>query len=177
MLSCVECAALHYAPFEMFADFAEPEFVLASGHRGRLWCQNCGAGLAPLIVPPGKRKELPNTLSLLWQEAERLLRTAELIVLLGYSVPTYDIEARELLSATLGRSHDVLLVDPFPRLETIEFLESLGLASLTVLRQTCAEFFENEMVEGMPSFPATYRSRCLVRSSNSSQMRGVQRIS
>lgn len=62
--------------------------------------------LKPITVPPvsGKRGIIHNAILPLWELAGRTLREAERILIVGYSCPPLDLEARILLSENLRRN-------------------------------------------------------------------------
>jgi NAD-dependent SIR2 family protein deacetylase len=136
-LNCGKCGTLHYIPLDMLSPdrakrFAEP-------------CKLCGdSSLQPLIVPPGKRKEIPKALDELWTKAQDELASSALVVIAGYSMPEYDVEARLMLQKAL-QNKDVLLVDPVPNASAIEFLNNTAKANLWVIRQTTTAFLRQEL--------------------------------
>ena len=150
-LVCYSCGSIHYAPFEVI-----PQPPLTTMKE----CRCCGAeALGFLIVPPGKRKSIPPALAGLWSNAEQALQQSEIVLLAGYSVPEYDLEARLLLKSTLA-GKEVLLVDPFPREESVFLIQAAGPANLTVLRQTLSDFLRNEATRYEPQFIPGISSLC-----------------
>jgi hypothetical protein len=88
---------------------------------------------------------VPLVLDGIWNMSREALYGAEAAFVIGYSIPSYDDGARALLAEVLRRKR-VILVDPNPTRATIDFLESVNVRDLVVLRQTSATFFENEML-------------------------------
>jgi hypothetical protein len=73
--------------------------------------------LRPIIVPPvsGKRGMMHRSLGSLWQRAAKALEECERVVVLGYSCPPLDVEARMLLSEHMRRGvrpKTLTVVDP-----------------------------------------------------------------
>lgn len=155
---CQECSALHYSSLEALSH----EFMFQSPDLKRQFatCKVCGRGsLNVLLIPPGKRKKIPAHFEQLWNVAEDRLLSADLVVLGGYSVPAYDPEARTLLQENL-MNKEVLLIDPFPRQETVDFLRAVPGTRLSVLRQGFSEFLRYEMNAYEPGFLETVVEHC-----------------
>lgn len=72
--------------------------------------------MKPIIVPPvtGKRGIIHHDILPLWSQAARALRDADRIVIVGYSCPPLDLEARILVSENLrfNESKKVYIVNP-----------------------------------------------------------------
>ena len=65
-------------------------------------CAVCSRQLLPLLVAPSHLKDYRNPhLSLVWYEAQRMLRQAENVVFVGYSLPDDDVEVVYLLKRSL----------------------------------------------------------------------------
>jgi hypothetical protein len=65
------------------------------------------------IIPPLPEKEVPSWLSLTWQESLASLHEAEVWVICGYSMPSYDTEILRLLREGLeGNCREVFLLSP-----------------------------------------------------------------
>jgi hypothetical protein len=66
-------------------------------------CSVCDSQLLPLLVAPSHLKDYRNPhLSLVWYEAQRILRQATKIVFIGYSLPDDDVEVVYLLKRSLA---------------------------------------------------------------------------
>src|SRR4030095_15350207 len=87
-------------------------------------CSVCGRPLRPLLVAPSHLKDYRNPhLSQVWYEAQRVLRQADRVVFVGYSLPDDDVEVVYLLKR--GLAH---LTDP-KRFIVIEYCkENPGIA-------------------------------------------------
>ena len=132
LLHCSACAAVVYFPFQALA--AGP----ADPYKGL--CPACSAGpLERLIVPPGKRKQMPPALEHVWQASESALESSDLVVIAGYSMQAYDTEARDLIGSTL-RGKAVLFVDPKPSPDAVAFLRGISGTSVEVLSTTATLF-------------------------------------
>jgi hypothetical protein len=70
----------------------------------RIRCQQDQAVQRPLIIPPTWLKVYDNAyLTKIWLEAEHILRTAEAVFFIGYSLPESDVHVRYLLKKSLYR--------------------------------------------------------------------------
>jgi NAD-dependent SIR2 family protein deacetylase len=78
---------------------------------GPLPCRICGGTLMPSYVPPLEEKD-PNLYLESWEDARSALREADLVLVIGYSLPTYDLAARSMLSE-LNPDAMIYIVDPF----------------------------------------------------------------
>src|SRR5713101_420562 len=66
-------------------------------------CEVCGRALRPLLVAPSHLKDYRNPhLSQVWYEAQRVLRQADRVVFIGYSLPDDDVEVVYLLKRGLA---------------------------------------------------------------------------
>lgn len=154
---CEKCAALYYSSLEALSlDFM---FQSPDLRQQFTTCKICGGSLNIMLIPPGKRKNIPTHFKQLWDVAEDRLVAADLIVVGGYSMPDYDEEARDLLQDTL-KDKEVLLVDPFPRQATIDFLHAVPVSRLRVLQQGFSEFLRYEMNAYAPGFLAGVAQHC-----------------
>lgn len=91
--------------------------------------------LKPVIVPPvsGKRGMMHKALHPVWKKAASALRTAERVIVAGYSCPPLDIEARILLSENLrsNKNARLYIIDPNTAI-TSRFVEVCGVRHATV---------------------------------------------
>jgi NAD-dependent SIR2 family protein deacetylase len=70
-------------------------------------CSVCGRPLRPLLVAPSHLKDYRNPhLSQVWYEAQRVLRQADRVVFVGYSLPDDDVEVVYLLKRGLAHLTD-----------------------------------------------------------------------
>ena len=163
---CRSCGAVHYFAFEGFSRAWQMEALDV--------CRRCGASpLGPLLVPPGKRKEIPASLAQLWDNAAGQLASSDFVVIIGYSMPEYDVEARDLFRATLSNKR-VLLVDPYPNKDAIEFLEKVAKAKLQIIPETASTFLRREVDAYNPTIQKL-RGRCEPAYLNREDMRGHRR--
>ena len=70
----------------------------------RLKCEYCGQHLKRIIVPPrwDKEKSYSDILNNIWKKAFEKLLEADIVYVIGYSLPESDIYARFLLSSALN---------------------------------------------------------------------------
>jgi SIR2-like domain len=104
---CTECNAPHLAYYYKYRR-------LPQAH-----CSICHALLAPVLVSPSYRKDLGkySFLANVWQKAEEMIGQADEIVIIGYSFPEADMEAKWLFKkALIGRGNHprLLLIEPLP---------------------------------------------------------------
>lgn len=169
---CRSCGIINYMPYEILSESVNNKFT---GRLDDVKCKKCGAeNIEFLIVPPGKRKSIPNLLTALWEKAKLAIEASQLVVLVGYSIPEYDFEARSLLSSTL-MNKEVLLIDPFPLDESIRFLQKANPTNLTVLRQRMSEFMLNEAVRYEPKLIPILTSQCTPRYIYEERLKGYSR--
>lgn len=64
------------------------------------------------IVPPTPEKEPPTWLTPIWEEAEKRLANASHWIVVGYSLPQYDVAIRELLARAGYRVRQVTIFSP-----------------------------------------------------------------
>jgi hypothetical protein len=66
-------------------------------------CPSCSYPLVPLLIAPTHLKDYRNPhLTMIWHEAERVLRKADRIIFIGYSLPDDDVEVVYLLKRNLA---------------------------------------------------------------------------
>jgi hypothetical protein len=66
-------------------------------------CAGCGSPVRPIMITPTYRKDYRNPhVARVWYEADRLLRAAERVVFIGYSLPEDDVEVIYLLRRGLA---------------------------------------------------------------------------
>lgn len=90
--------------------------------------------MKPIIVPPvsGKRGMMHNSMKDIWKIAGRALREADRVVVIGYSCPPLDLEARILLSENLrqNKNKKLYVIDPSPE-SSAKFIEICGVDHAT----------------------------------------------
>jgi NAD-dependent SIR2 family protein deacetylase len=103
---------------------------LAHHYKREACVKSCGGYLERLIVPPNPTKsQYIQNIYDLWRKADVLLSKADKIVIIGYSLPEIDTDARELLS------------DPVRRVKAFEIVNTDAKALLTLesrLGRKCA---------------------------------------
>jgi SIR2-like domain len=90
-------------------------------------CPTCTTRLRPLLIAPSHLKYYRNPhLSQVWYEAESVLREAQHVIFIGYSLPEDDVEVVYLLKRALSRSDaprvTVVEYDPNPEAKIHESL-------------------------------------------------------
>ncbi|MGA8584080.1 MAG: hypothetical protein WB715_09640 [Roseiarcus sp.] len=66
-------------------------------------CRTCSTRMRPLLIAPSHLKDYRNPhLAQVWYEAERVLREADRVVFIGYSLPDDDVEVVYLLKRSLA---------------------------------------------------------------------------
>ena len=75
-------------------------------------CPNCGGQLEPHYVPPLQTKST-NRFEATWKDAALALENTDLLLIFGYSMPSYDEASRTLLHTHLNNNATVCLVDKF----------------------------------------------------------------
>ncbi len=168
LLICPECASILYFPVQVLADV--PGAWLPPQ------CPECQKDvlLQPLVVPPGKRKDMPAALRELWTSAEEVLQNAQAVVIAGYSIPAYDLEARDILGRYL-RGKAVVVIDPKPSDETLGFLRGIPEIDLHVEYRTFDEFLKLETERYEPSLIPYFAPHCEPIYLDSHRMRGLTR--
>ncbi len=69
-------------------------------------CKKCGNTLSPILIAPTLRKNIIQSgLKNIWHKAEEFLINADNIVIIGYSFPDADIEAKWLFKRSLARNN------------------------------------------------------------------------
>jgi hypothetical protein len=90
-------------------------------------CSVCGRQLLPLLVAPSHLKDYRNPhLSLVWYEAQRMLRQATKVVFIGYSLPDDDVEVVYLLKRSLAHiqsSSDITVVEYCSENQAIQLMD------------------------------------------------------
>lgn len=117
-------------------------------------CAVCARQLLPLLVAPSHLKDYRNPhLSLVWYEAQRMLRQAEKVVFVGYSLPDDDVEVVYLLKRSL-----LHIVNP-RNVTVVEYCRenpAIGLAGHSVGRRYRALFGDvNWCAGGVDTWLAT----------------------
>ena len=77
-------------------------------------CPSCGTGLRQLMIAPTHLKDYRNPhLAGVWYEAERVLREADKVIFIGYSLPDDDVEVVYLLKRGLAHlwPHQITVVE------------------------------------------------------------------
>lgn len=92
----------------------------------------------PLIIPPVTHKAgiLHNKIYVLWEKAEYALKTAEEIMVFGYSCPQNDFESANLLRRTIRQNTNIRnfsVIDPNPEIFQ-RYVELTGLDSMHYYR-------------------------------------------
>jgi len=65
-------------------------------------CKDCNFPTRPVLITPTHRKDYRNPhIAQVWYDAERVLRAADRVILVGYSLPTDDVEVVYLLKRSL----------------------------------------------------------------------------
>jgi len=112
---CEDKGSLRVSPIEHHQHKLYPKVCYIE--RSETICTKCEAELTPLIVPPTWQKEMDHeVLRKTWSRAAGALLDAEVLVVVGYSLPIADSHVRELLhvglsSANLQRSLIVVASD------------------------------------------------------------------
>jgi NAD-dependent SIR2 family protein deacetylase len=67
-------------------------------------CTECGAQVRPVLITPTHLKDYRNPhISDVWYEAERMLRRADRVIIVGYSLPEDDVDVIYLLKRALEK--------------------------------------------------------------------------
>ena len=69
-------------------------------------CPECGCKLEPILVPPTYFKDFPEPLANIWKVAEDYLQRADRLIIIGYSFPDIDIEAKWLFKRAICRNRN-----------------------------------------------------------------------
>jgi hypothetical protein len=77
-------------------------------------CQNCQGSVIPYYVPPLKDKEV-KMFDKIWNDAAETLQQTEHLIIVGYSLPSYDMASKTLLEKNLNPNAEILIVDKFAR--------------------------------------------------------------
>ena len=92
--------------FEKMSQYAEDP-----NNQTKLKCNECGSELKRIIVPPrwDKEKFYSDILVGIWRKARIMLYQADIVYVVGYSLPESDIYARYLLACALGSNPQLRL--------------------------------------------------------------------
>lgn len=106
-----------------------------------LVCSRCQAECEPVIIPPSMSKPIERypQLATVWQEANRALKSAHRLMIIGFSMPATDTVFRALLRASLADNtvlREVCLIDPrtdavLERLRTALPSRQVGISEFT----------------------------------------------
>jgi hypothetical protein len=66
------------------------------------------------IVAPAEEKEIPDYLLPIWKKASEFLSNSETWIIIGYSLPEYDLQIRDLLKSSAQTSLNIHIFDPNP---------------------------------------------------------------
>jgi len=67
-------------------------------------CRKCKSQLEPILVPPVYFKDIPEPLANVWGVAENYLEQADRLIIIGYSFPDIDMEAKWLLKRAICKN-------------------------------------------------------------------------
>jgi hypothetical protein len=82
----------------------------------------CGLNGKALIVPPRPGKAAPENLAGTWRLAETILAATTRLVVFGFAFNSYDSNLLDLLRSAGSNVRQVLLVDPYPKMEAASSL-------------------------------------------------------
>jgi hypothetical protein len=104
--TCKTCSRLQYRA-AMALDFPDGSYCLH--------CRDVTNQELLFVPPAADRSSAFEVLDALWEVAERELMSAKYTIIVGYSLPTEDRRARDLLGRVAGSNPDLklLIVDPF----------------------------------------------------------------
>lgn len=111
-LYCRTCQRLELGATESTRFISKFEYIVGRDLRSSLTadgtpCPVCGRPLRPLLVAPSHLKDYRNPhLGQVWYEAQRVLRQADKVVFVGYSLPDDDVEVVYLLKRGLAHIQD-----------------------------------------------------------------------
>lgn len=75
-------------------------------------CPDCGVFVRPVIITPTHRKDYRNPhIARIWHQAERMLREADHVIFVGYSLPDDDVEVVYLLKRGIREGCPVTVVE------------------------------------------------------------------
>lgn len=123
---CTACSAPHLAYYWRYTRL--PQFH----------CSCCQALLAPVLVPPSYRKSIGKYpfLADVWRKAQEVVGQADEIIVIGYSFPEADLEARWLFKKALfGRRHRPKLFVVEPEQAVREKIRSFFLDTVEICRE------------------------------------------
>ncbi len=114
-LYCSACDDLHVT-------YASDGVMRLIDDPGGALCPTCDTSRTPIIIPPSYYKDMSNMyLEVVWNQAFRALRDADLCAFCGYSFPDADMHVKYLVKrAQLNRNREVrpltvVLVNHYPR--------------------------------------------------------------
>jgi len=111
-LYCRTCQRLELGATESTRFISKFQFIVGRDLRSSLTadgapCPVCRRPLRPLLVAPSHLKDYRNPhLAQVWYEAQRILRQADSVVFVGYSLPDDDVEVVYLLKRGLAHITD-----------------------------------------------------------------------
>lgn len=86
-------------------------------------CRSCGAEVQPVMISPTYFKDYRNPhISRIWYEADQALRNAERVIIVGYSLPSDDLDVLYLLKRGLSHlpSDQIHVVEYDPDMRNID---------------------------------------------------------
>jgi NAD-dependent SIR2 family protein deacetylase len=107
-LVCRNCLRLELGQTESIRFLSILQQVAGPDLRSTLFadgapCSVCNSKLRPLLVAPSHLKDYRNPhLGQVWYEAQRVLRQADRVIFVGYSMPDDDVEVVYLVKRSLG---------------------------------------------------------------------------
>jgi NAD-dependent SIR2 family protein deacetylase len=111
-LYCRTCQRLELGATESTRFISKFQHIVGRDLRSSLTadgapCPVCGRPLRPMLVAPSHLKDYRNPhLGQVWYEAQRVLRQADSVVFVGYSLPDDDVEVVYLLKRGLAHIQD-----------------------------------------------------------------------
>ena len=105
-LYCPNCHRLDVRLKSRMHSKTQPNYFFRPLHtfyHNRDSCDRCKTGLQPIIITPTHAKDYRNPhISRVWYEADRMLREADRVIFVGYSLPQDDFEVVYLLKRALS---------------------------------------------------------------------------
>ena len=89
-------------------------------------CQSCGTFVRPVMITPTQKKDYRNPhIAQVWYRAEEILRSANSVVFIGYSMPSDDVEVVYLLKRGLAHlsSSQITVVEYDEQSRSVELHE------------------------------------------------------
>lgn len=80
----------------------------------------CGLNGTALVVPPRPGKPAPSELTPVWQLADTILKRTTRLVVFGFAFNSYDANLLDFLRASGKGIRQILLIDPFPKIEAAQ---------------------------------------------------------